>query len=58
VVGIADLGPHLYGIALAAGALVVAERSIPPGVHRPGDHAEAYLSAALRMGLEVASYSS
>jgi hypothetical protein len=58
VVGVADLGPHLSGIALAAGALVVAEKSIPPGVHHPGDHAEAYLSAALRVGLEVAAYSS
>ena len=58
VVGVVDLAPHLEGIALAAGALVVAEHSIPSGVHRPGDHPEAYLSAALRVGLEVAAYSS
>ena len=58
VVGVADLATHLDGIALAAGALVVAERSIPSGVHRPGDHPEAYLAAALRVGLEVASYTS
>jgi len=58
VVGIADLASHLDGIALAAGALVVAEGSIPPGVHRPGDHAEAYLAVALRLGLEVAAHSS
>lgn len=57
VVGIADLGLHLDGIALAAGALVVAEGAIPPGVRRPGDHPEVYLSAALRIGLEVAAYS-
>lgn len=58
VVGIADLRMHLEGIALAAGAIVVAEGSIPPGVHRPGDHPEVYLAAALRVGLEVASYTS
>jgi hypothetical protein len=56
VVGVADLADHLGGIALAAGAIVVAEGSIPPGVHRPGDHPEAFLAAALRVGLEVASY--
>ncbi|HSM01954.1 MAG TPA: hypothetical protein VK960_05890 [Acidimicrobiia bacterium] len=58
VVGIADLRMHLEGLALAAGAIVVAEGSIPPGVHRPGDHPEMYLDAALRVGLEVAAYSS
>lgn len=58
VVGVADLAAHLDGIALAAGALVVAEGSVPPGVHRPGDHPEAYLAAALRVGLEVAAYTS
>lgn len=57
VVGVADLRNHLEGIALAAGALVVVEGSIPPGVHRPGDHPEEYLAAALRVGLEVAAYS-
>lgn len=57
VVGIADLGDHLAGIALAAGTLMVAEGAIGPGLHRPGDHAELYLAAALRVGLEVAAYS-
>ena len=58
VVGVADLAPHLEGIALAAAALVVAEHSIPAGIHRPGDHPETYLAAALRVGLEVAAYTS
>jgi hypothetical protein len=57
VVGVADLGHHLDGIALAAGALMVAEGAVGPGVHRPGDHPEQYLAAALRVGLEVAAYS-
>jgi hypothetical protein len=57
VVGVADLGQHLDGIALAAGALAIAEGSISPGVHRPSDHPEEYLAAALRVGLEVAAYS-
>ncbi|MEX0825806.1 MAG: hypothetical protein WD184_03460 [Acidimicrobiia bacterium] len=57
VVGVADLGHHLDGIALAAGALMVAEGAVGPGFLRPGDHPEQYLAAALRVGLEVAAYS-
>jgi hypothetical protein len=57
VVGVADLGHHLEGLALAAGALMVAEGGVGPGLHRPRDHPEQYLAAALRVGLEVAAYS-
>lgn len=56
VVGVADQGPHLEAIALAAGAVSVARGSYPPGVHRPSVAAEAYLQTALDMGLGVASY--
>ena len=56
VVGVADQGAHLAAIALAAGALAVAEGAYPPGVHRPAVAAEAYLGAALRIGLGVATH--
>ena len=47
---------HLGEIALAAGAIAVAEGAFPPGIHRPAVSAEAYLAAALRIGLGVASH--
>ena len=56
VVGVADLAPHLGAIALAAGALAVAEGAYPPGIHRPAVNAAAYLGTALRIGLGVASH--
>lgn len=56
-VGVADDHDHLRAIALAAGVLAVAEGAYGPGVHRPGDSASAYLEAALRVGLDVASFS-
>ena len=56
IVGVADHSAHLGAIALAAGTIAVAEGSYPPGVHRPAVSAQAYLSAALRIGLGVASY--
>jgi hypothetical protein len=57
VVGVADLGVHLEAIALAAGALCVAEGSFLPGVWRPADAGAAYLQAALGIGMEVAAFS-
>ena len=44
IVGVADHGDHLAAIALAAGAIAVAEGAYPPGVHRPAVASEAYLS--------------
>jgi hypothetical protein len=54
LVAVADDRAHLEALALAAGALVVAEGAAPQGECRPGDAAPAYLAAALRLGLEVA----
>ncbi|MCJ7725893.1 MAG: hypothetical protein MUP76_05835 [Acidimicrobiia bacterium] len=56
IVGVADHGIHLGAIALAAGAIAVAEGSYPPGVHQPSVAADSYLSVALRIGLGVASH--
>ena len=56
VVGVADNREHLEGIALAAGALAVLAGGFGPGLHRPGDSPEAFLSAALRVGLGVAAF--
>jgi hypothetical protein len=56
IVGVADEQKHLAAIALAAGALAVAEGAYPPGIHRPSIAASAYLAAALRVGLGVAAY--
>lgn len=56
--GIADLATHLEAIALAAGAVVAAAGSLPNGTHRPEDIAEVYLLAALRIGLDIASFTS
>jgi hypothetical protein len=55
IVGVADHRAHLEALALAAGA-VTAARTDLPGLIRPGDVAEAYLEAALQMGLGVAVY--
>jgi len=56
IVGVADYRAHLEAIALAAGAIAVAEGDYGPGFHRPRDNADAYLAAALRIGLEVAAF--
>jgi hypothetical protein len=57
VVGVADDREHLAGIALAAGALAVLAGGFGAGVHRPADAPEAYLGAALQVGLGVAAFS-
>ena len=55
IVGVADEKHHLGAIALAAGALTVAEGRFDPGLCRPRDAAHAYLETALRLGLGVAA---
>lgn len=55
VLGVADLAPHLEGLALAAGAAAISE--YPYGTATPEVRAEHYLAAALEAGLDVASYS-
>lgn len=56
--GIADLATHLEAIALAAGAVAAATGPLPAGTHRPEDIADDYLLAALRIGLDIASFTS
>lgn len=55
IVGVADLAAHLEGLALAAGAVSVAE--YPYGLATPALRPDAYLVAALDAGLDVAAYS-
>jgi hypothetical protein len=55
IVGVADDADHLRAIALAAGAVVAAQTDLT-GPIEPHDVAEAYLTAAMRMGLGVAAY--
>ncbi|MEA2023270.1 MAG: hypothetical protein U9N79_03145 [Actinomycetota bacterium] len=54
--GIADLAVHLEAISLASGAVLVASGLVPSGSHRPDETADAYLDAALRIGLDIASF--
>ena len=56
--GIADLAIHLEAIALAAGAVAAATGPLPAGTRRPEDIADDYLLAALRIGLDIASFTS
>jgi hypothetical protein len=56
--GIADLATHLEAIALASGAVTAASGVVPSGTHHPEEFADDYLSAALRMGLDMASFTS
>jgi hypothetical protein len=56
IVGVADDRRHLEALALAGGALTVAEGGFSPGVHRPAAGADAYLGRLLGLGLEVASF--
>ena len=57
VIGVADHTEHLAALCLAAAVIAVAEGSYGPGLHRPADRPSDYLSAALRVGLGVATYS-
>ncbi len=56
--GIADLATHLEAIALAAGAVTAASGLVPSGTHHPEEYADDYLGAAMRIGLDVASFTS
>jgi hypothetical protein len=56
--GIADLAVHLEAIALASGAVIAASGLVPSGTHYPEEFADDYLLAALRIGLDVASFTS
>ena len=56
--GIADLATHLEAIALASGAVVTALGLIPTGTSTPDEFAGDYLAAALRIGLDIASFTS
>jgi hypothetical protein len=56
--GIADLAVHLEAIALASGAVTAASGLVPSGEHHPEDFADDYLLAALRIGLDIASFTS
>ena len=54
--GISDLATHLEAIALAAGAVTAASGLVASGTHQPEEFADDYLLAALRIGLDVASF--
>ena len=56
VVGVADHREHLEAIALAAGAVSMIGGAFGPGRQSPGDAADAYLSTALALGMDVATY--
>lgn len=56
IVGVADDAIHLEGLALATGAIAVAQSAYSPGLHHPDDAAERFLEIALRAGLDVAAY--
>ena len=56
--GIADLATHLEAIALASGAVIAAQGLVPTGIHGPEESADAYLEVALRIGLDIASFTS
>lgn len=57
IVGVADHGAHLSAIALAAGVIAVIEGAYHAGACRPAAAAPAFLTAALRIGLGVATFS-
>ncbi len=56
ILGIADLAEHLEALALTAGAVTMARGIDHPGLVRPADVADDYLLAALRAGLDIASF--
>ncbi|MGB9358015.1 MAG: hypothetical protein WCC01_05590 [Acidimicrobiia bacterium] len=56
--GIADLATHLEAIGLAAGAMITALGLVPTGLHTPDEFADDYLAVALRIGLDMASFTS
>ena len=56
ILGIADLAIHLEALALSAGAVTMAAGPNQPGRVLPSDVADEYLLAALRAGLDIASF--
>lgn len=54
--GIADLATHLEAIALASGAVMAASGFVSSGAHRPDEMADQYVLSALRIGLDIASF--
>jgi hypothetical protein len=56
ILGIADQATHLEALALTAGAVAVAGGAYGAGRRRPEDAPGEYLLAALRAGLDVASF--
>jgi len=54
--GVADDNTYLAGIALAAAVLTAGTGAYPAGMNYPAAAATAYLEAALRAGVEVASF--
>lgn len=56
ILGIADVASHLEALALAAGAMMLADGAQAPGLLRPEEVAEGYVLAALRAGLDIASF--
>lgn len=56
--GIADLALHLEAIALASGAVMTATDASHRGIRRPEDSADEYILTALRIGLDIASFTS
>ena len=56
ILGIADLAIHLEALALSAGAVTMAAGPTEPGRVLPSDVADEYLLAALRAGLDIASF--
>lgn len=56
ILGIADLATHLEALALAAGGVTIAAGGSPPGRVLAGDVADDYVMAALRAGLDIASF--
>src|SRR4030042_1926161 len=56
LVAVADDRRHLDGLALAAGALLVAGHGLAPGVWHPSHAADGYMQAAAHLGLEIAGF--
>lgn len=56
MIGVADHGLFLAGIALAAGVLAFAGSTSPAGVHEPARFPHEYLAAAEEAGLEIAVF--
>lgn len=56
ILGIADDATHLEALALAAGTVVLANGPHPAGGLKPEDVADAYVLAALKAGLDIASF--